>query len=264
MGFRMPFDSPMPGIMFHLDAFEKKIVDAYFENFDKAPKWLKQLDCDSVVDFPTKMTQEFPKYDITLVGMPDAVFGKTNGKLCLVDYKSATYKGDDDPFMPSYVTQLLGYTHLLESNGIGEVDSAALVYFENKLKEHETDPIALLSDDGFEVPFEVKIHEVKVDRPALFPLLKKIRGFADKYYPPTGLDKCKNCARLQALLDAEERMLNYQEEGRKRDDLYRKVTYPALMQDKQKARNAWNFDVDEEFICISPEAGNSLPASWDV
>src|SRR4051812_47267371 len=72
MSFRMPFDSPMPGIMFHLDTFEKKLVDAYFENFDKAPKWLKQLDCDSVVDFPTKMTQEFPKYNVTLVGMPDA------------------------------------------------------------------------------------------------------------------------------------------------------------------------------------------------
>ncbi len=108
MDFKLPFDRPMPGIMYNLDAFEKAIVDAHFGSKDRAPKWLEPLGCKAPVEFPAKMTQEFPDLDITLVGMPDAVFSKSNGNLVLVDYKTAGYKGDDDPFMPTYETQLLG------------------------------------------------------------------------------------------------------------------------------------------------------------
>ena len=266
MGFKMPFDSHMPGIMFHLDRFEKDYVEAHFKTFDKSPKWLNALDLYSVVDFPAKMTMEFPKYDITMVGMPDAVFMTGSRKLCLVDYKSARYKGKDDPFLPAYEAQLLGYAHLLEHHGIGEVGSAALIYFENSLNEYENKPLDLRTDTGFRVPFTVKIHEVKINRPDLWPLLKKVREFADKRHPPAGLDKCKDCARLQALLDAEERRLNALSDVRPTDENYhRKVLMPMLMGDKARARVAWS-DADDD-PASDRTAGayqDSMPASWDI
>ena len=266
MDFKMPFDSHMPGIMFNLDKFEKLIVEAHFKTFDKSPRWLQKLNLYSVVDFPSKLTMEFPKYDITLVGMPDAVFETSSRKLCLVDYKSAKYKGQDDPFMPAYEAQLMGYTHLLEDAGVGEVESAALIYFENNLSEYEDKPLDLLTDDGFDAPFTVKIHDVKINRPDLWPLLKKVRGFADKRHPPTGLDKCKDCARLQALFDSEELRLNATQNVRSTDENYfHKVMKPMLMGDKARARAAWS-NADDDFApdLIAGAYRDSLPASWDL
>jgi hypothetical protein len=223
----------MPGIMFNLDAFEKNYVEAYYSTWDKFPEWLDELALDSIVDFPEKMTMDFPKYDITMVGMPDAVFLTDKKKLCLVDYKSAKFKGDDDPFLPFYEIQLLGYTHLLEYHGIGEVESTALVYFENSLSDYADKPLELQTDTGFAVPFEVKIHEVKIHRPDLWPLLKKARKIADTKFPPQGLEKCRDCPRLQTILDAAQLRTNTLKDVNPIDENYvRKVVKPAIMKDE--------------------------------
>jgi hypothetical protein len=249
--------------MFHLDGFEKRIVEEHFAVEDGAPEWLRELDLDSPVEFPAKMTQEFPDYDLTMVGMPDAVFVKKNGDLCLVDYKTAICKGADDPFMPIYETQLMGYTHLLESNDIGTVDSAALVYFENKAKDLKSHPLQLLTDDGFFMPFGVQIHEVEIDRSALEPLLIQIRKVADVENPPTGLEKCKDCAKLQSLLDKEQKMRDYQEFCKRQRSHFRNYLYPKLSLDRQLARAAWKFDLDpddsEPFVL--PEQEEFKPAA---
>jgi hypothetical protein len=60
----------MPGIMYHMDMFEKKLIDAHFAVKDAAPKWLSSLGCQDSADFPAKMTQDFPEYGLTLVGNP--------------------------------------------------------------------------------------------------------------------------------------------------------------------------------------------------
>src|ERR1039458_5722423 len=113
MGFRPPFDMSMPGIMHNLDRFEKLLVQAQFKAKGVAPKWLSDLGCAEPVAFPAKMTMEFPDYGLTLAGMPDEVLSGPDDSLVLVDYKTAKCKGDDDPFMACYKTQLLGYTMAL-------------------------------------------------------------------------------------------------------------------------------------------------------
>ena len=125
MRFRLPFDRPMPGIMFHLDLFEKQLVEDHYAAFRKLPIWLKELECTKPVSFPRKMTMDFPKYELTLVGMPDVMLKKWNEKLLVADYKTARYKGKDDPFLPVYETQLIGYAVLLEHHHVGKVESAA-------------------------------------------------------------------------------------------------------------------------------------------
>ena len=107
----------MPGILFNMDRFEKILVPAHFAAKHSAPKWLTSLGCTGPVSFPRKMTEELPELGLTLVGMPDEVFSKKDGTLCLVDYKTAKFKGADDPFMPIYETQLWGYARLLEHEG---------------------------------------------------------------------------------------------------------------------------------------------------
>src|ERR1017187_6734475 len=95
LGFRHPWDMPMPGIMYNMDAFEKRIVDSHFQVKGAVPKWLGSLGCIEPISFPRKMTQEFPELGLTLVGMPDAVFKKEDNSLCLVDFKTAKFKGAD-------------------------------------------------------------------------------------------------------------------------------------------------------------------------
>src|ERR1035438_2841276 len=208
LGFRHPFDASMPGILFNMDKFEKILVQAHFAEEGSAPKWLKSLGCTGPVSFPRKMTEELPKLGLTLVGMPDEVFSKKDGTLCLVDYKTAKFKGADDPFMPIYETQLWGYARLLEHEGIGTVSSAALVYFANALHDFYENALDLLTTEGIRVPFEVKIHEVKLDLKALNPLLKTFRSYADMAAPPDGIDGCKVCKRLGFLFDLEYKRRN--------------------------------------------------------
>jgi hypothetical protein len=199
LGFRHPWDMPMPGIMHNMDRFEKLLVDEYFDVKRTAPKWLASLGCSHPVEFPAKMTQDYPEFGLTLVGMPDAVFSKADGTLCVVDYKTARNKGEDDPFLPAYEVQLAGYAQLLEYNQIGTVSSAALVYFENTLADYNDKPLDLLTNDGLRVFFKAKIHEVELDRGGLEPLLKAFREYADMPVPPEGGENCKTCQRLERL-----------------------------------------------------------------
>ncbi len=210
LGFRYPFDMPMPGIMHNLDKFEKLLVEAYFNKHGKAPKWLSQLGCTGPVDFPEKMTEDISNLGITLVGMPDGVFKKKDGSLCVVDYKTAKHKGEDDPFLPAYQTQLQGYARLLEHYEIGQVTSAALVYFQNDLSSYAAKPLDLLTDTGITVPFTVEIHNIELDPKAIDELLKKFRKFADLPAPPEGSEKCKTCQRLDRLFQVEHRLLSTQ------------------------------------------------------
>jgi hypothetical protein len=193
----------MPGIMFNMDKFEKILVEDHFAAKGSAPVWLEGLELAKPVDFPAKMTEDIPEYGLTLVGMPDAVFEMEDGNICVVDYKTARYKGDSDPFMGSYEAQLWGYARLLQHHDVGRVCKAALVYFENDLADFEDDPQDLFTDKGLFVPFSVKVHEVDIDLRALDKLMKDFRAYADMGSLPKSRDACKNCPRIKRMLDFE-------------------------------------------------------------
>jgi hypothetical protein len=201
LGFRPPFDMPMPGIMFNLDRFQKALVDAHFAQNGRLPKWLASLGCVEPVTFPAKLTQEMPNLGLTMVGMPDYVLRSKDGSLCVVDFKTAKFKGANDPFMPVYEAQLWGYSQLLEHNDIGEVRKAALVYFANDLADYADEPLALLTSDGIRVPFTVNIHQVKIDLDELGKLVKIFKSYVDLPELPDGIENCKTCTRLERLFE---------------------------------------------------------------
>lgn len=264
VGFKAPFAFPMPGIMHNLDRFEKKLVEAYFAKKGALPRWLSKLNCTETVDFPAKMTMEFPKHELTLVGMPDAVFRKKDGTLYLVDYKTARCKGDDDPFMPTYATQLLGYAELLENAGLGDVTSAALVYFENQVSAYSEDPLSLLSDEGFTVPMKATIHSVELDRKALKPLLKRFREYADLSAPPEGLSGCKDCEGIDQWFDTEMRRRNSAKTLRTADSSSRRVIIGHILRDHQERLVAGSGRWEEELRFRGTDCFDSTPADWDI
>lgn len=267
LGFRPPFDMPMPGLMHNLDRFEKLLVQAQFKAKGVAPKWLSSLGCSEPVEFPYKMTREFPKYGLTLVGMPDEVFCDSDGSLILVDYKSAKYKGDEDPFMSCYRTQLLGYTILLEHHRIGTVKKAALIYFENILADYKEKPLDLLTNDGMRVPFTVKIHEVEIDRKALDPMLKAFRAYADAATLPEGRKGCKTCERLKVLFDIERSFHSSEKiiDGLRNQDASTIYEHLALADAKRREARARESHGWEDYLTsgLSDEA-DSIPSAFDL
>jgi hypothetical protein len=101
--------------------------------------------------------------------------------------------------MPIYETQLWGYAQLAQHYRLGDVSSAALVYFGNTLKDFESEPLDLLTKKGLRVPFEVKIHQVDVDLDELVNLLNTFRKYIDMDNPPDGREGCKNCERVNRM-----------------------------------------------------------------
>jgi hypothetical protein len=169
---------------------------------------------------------------------------------------------EDDPFLPAYEIQLLGYTHLIEANQIGEVATAALVYFENSTKDKDLDPLDLLTNRGFDIPFRAMIHEVDIDRADLHPLIENFRGIADLRYPPQARKGCDNCARLQKLLDDEVKRRNGEDTARQTSRLAR-ATSRELEADRQAARAAWS-RCDAEDRTHSASVLDSVPGPMDL
>jgi hypothetical protein len=212
------------------------------------------------------MTEELPELGLTLVGMPDEVFSKKDGTLCLVDYKTAKFKGADDPFMPIYETQLWGYARLLEHEGVGTVSSAALVYFANTLHEYSENSLDLLTTEGIKVPFEVKIHEVKLDLEALNPLLKDFRKYADMPTPPEAVEGCKTCKRLNCLFDVDRMWRNCEKTAdslQNRDsallDFHMRSWWSGLRESRARESHGWEDTLADSIS----ENTDFVPAAWD-
>jgi hypothetical protein len=261
--FHAPFEMPMPGLMYHLDIFEKRFVDRYLAANGELPPGMEKLRCTEAVSVPRKLTAEFPEFNLTLVGMLDAVFRRRDDTLTVVDYKTATCRGEDDPFLPAYKVQLLGYAELLEQAELGPVTGAALVYFENRSKEYRDSPLDLATDDGFSLPFSITTVPVELDRKALKPLMKRFREIADLNLPPKGREGCKDCARLQYLLDDESNRRSVEDHQRNRDGLAR-VTSRRLQADRELALRGW--DGSDDSLSVPPDLHlvDSIPGSTDL
>lgn len=147
---------------------------------------------------------------------------------------------------------MLGYAELIEQAGLGDVESAALVYFQNGSKAYRDTPLDLATDAGFSVPFTIATEEIELDRKALKLLMKRFREIADMELPPKGLEGCKHCASIQHLLDAEVARRGQEEYARNRDGLAR-VTSRKLAADRELALRAWNESEDD--IIIAPDLG---------
>ena len=196
LGYNTPF-SIFPGVFSTIDSHCKRLCDFHLQAHNALPPWLEDR-------FPGYRPIKVPHYskltfqigDVESRGTPDYVLTK-DGKLVVLDNKTAHFKDADDPLAALYDVQLNACGLALEKNGHGKVESLHLVYY---------DPIRL--EEGCTLPFfgsnpalvfEVKMRDVEVDT----ALVERTAAAAAKVLAltsaPAGVDGCKNCKKLDVL-----------------------------------------------------------------
>lgn len=77
----------------------------------------------------------------------------------------------------------------------------ALIYTEPVTDEKTANTDDINSAEGFQMEFSAKILPVKVNTASIPPLLKKAKKILDLDSPPNGLTGCKDCERLEGIVE---------------------------------------------------------------
>lgn len=200
-----------PGIFSSIDSYTKSIVEGYVSREGRLPDWLKDIGevtkafrnakeamKSKKVSADTKFNTAYK--DILLTGVPDAIYQRPNGKIVIVDYKTARYTAGQDELLPIYEVQLNGYAYIAEKVGIKPVEGLYLIYFEPPEREsHELIAKRYTTTEGFEMPFKPIVHEIKKDINGIETLMDEAYGIYSLSNPPKGLNGCKDCENADKL-----------------------------------------------------------------
>ncbi len=191
-----------PGIFASIDAYTKNIIERYFQKNGRFPEWLS--DIGSAKKIVSVKPSEFKvKTDnITITGIPDLLFERSNGSFAIVDYKTAKYTGNQDQLMPVYQIQLNGYAYIAEAIELKPVKDLYLVYFEPPYKEtYEAITDGHTNGEGFEMPFKPVIHKIKIEPNRIGKLLEKAGEIYRSEKLPERRLGCKDCEKLNNLIN---------------------------------------------------------------
>jgi len=198
----LPYQMGFPGIFSSIDSYTKNIVERYVAKNGELPGWMEEIgDIKRII---TMKPPEFKveKENITLSGIPDLIFERHDGSFVIVDYKTARYTGNQDSFMPVYQIQLNGYAYISEAIGYKPVKDLYLIYFEPPYKEsYEAITDGHTNGEGFDMPFKPVIHKIRRNTKEIERLLEKASKTYELSRPPKGLDGCKDCGRLDDLIN---------------------------------------------------------------
>ena len=171
---------------------------------------------------------------VWLHGEPDVLGERSDGTLCILDHKTAFYKGDDDPFMPQYRFQCLGYCFVAEQLYDKKASGAALIYWQANKQSVVENAQKYWKDSQLIVPFSPKVHEFDVDLASLDPLIEEFMKIVKTSTPPAGKDKCTDCAALEQILQLSEELTMNDADLRRRYPFDRYVQ--DLLQYRQQLR----------------------------
>jgi hypothetical protein len=203
MKFHPPFNSFGAGIFNALESAERAVVLHFIEEEGKLPREFSPFcDCTAMIEYP-KHWSKFRythKSGVVLYGVPDEILLLKDGTLCVLDYKTAKAKGNDDPFHSQYEIQVVGYANIAE---IGL--NLGTVYW-----EVQTDAVLQAPEEHYDssktlyVPFKPAALEIEIDYSLLDPLVKEAKKVWATTVPPSGRDNCKDCQKLDALFALEQ------------------------------------------------------------
>jgi len=199
----LPFQI-FPGIFSSIDSYSKHVVHSWFDRHSASPPWLAEV--GEVIGYRepphhSKFRTVDATTNILLTGAPDAIFEFKDGSLLIADYKTARFTGTQDKLFPIYQTQLNAYAVISESSGFGRVSRLALVYTEPITDKDTAGSDSVHRSDGFNMGFSARVLPVDLDATTIPPLLKRTRQILDLPTPPDGRLGCKDCLKLQGLLD---------------------------------------------------------------
>jgi hypothetical protein len=204
MRFHGPFDHGGGALFTYMEQIERAQVDHHLETTGRLPKEFSPF-CD------IRARAEFPKHwskfryqhksGVILYGVPDDIFTLADGSsLVVIDYKTAINKGEDDPFLPIYNSQVVGYCDIAENGlDLGKVKKAGLIYWEVQRTGVIEDPSDHYERGKVWVPFVPKPLEFDIDYAFLDPMLKEAKKLWKSDSAPAGREGCKDCKKVDAL-----------------------------------------------------------------
>ncbi|HSF81769.1 MAG TPA: PD-(D/E)XK nuclease family protein [Anaerolineales bacterium] len=205
---KLPFQI-FPGIFSSIDAYTKRVVHGWFDQYAAAPPWLEALGPLTGYRQPphyTRFKVQEPETGLILRGTPDAVYIRPDGSHLIADYKTSRYTNHQDRLLPMYIAQLNAYAYLGERCGLAPVSALALIYTEPVTHEEAATDQQNYRQDGFSMGFSAHIVPVELNPDLVRTLLRQVRLILDLPEPPQGLEGCKDCsytANLVALLSEE-------------------------------------------------------------
>jgi hypothetical protein len=209
--FRPPFDQFAGGIFKALEKAQIAIVDNLLQKNGELPEPFDPF-CDVVgrVEFPRdwrKFHYHLPD-GTELYGEPDDIFNLVDGTIAVVDHKSAKPKGGEDPFLPCYETQVIGYGLIAEKGlKLGRVSKGGLFYWAAADDSVVNDPGKHFRGEQLWVPFTPTVIPVEIDYKKLAAPLKEARLLWNSSTPPDGTRGCPHCKRLEALFAIQEEIV---------------------------------------------------------
>lgn len=192
-----------PGIFSSLDAYNKRVVEGYFNREGKMPGWLARLgDVAANINPPhyTKFTVMDPETKVTLRGGADGIFRMRDSSYTIVDYKTARVTKEQHSMFSIYEAQLNGYAYIANRVNMGPVTQLALVYMEPQTEHDRASHPASVNERGFLMELSAQIVPVRLDPDGIIPpLLKRAQEVYEMERPPEGNRGCRDCAAVEAL-----------------------------------------------------------------
>lgn len=203
--FHAPFDHGGGALWTYMQQIQEAQVGHHIEKNGRLPKEFSPFcDINGRAEFP-KHWSKFRyqhKSGVILYGIPDEIFTLADGSLCVIDHKTAMNKGREDPFLPIYNSQVVGYSDIAENGlGLGEVTKAGLFYWEVHREDTISDPSGHYDKGNVWVSFFPKPLEFDVDYAFLDPLLKEAKKLWKSDSAPDGREGCKDCTRAEAFFE---------------------------------------------------------------
>ncbi len=199
----LPFQI-FPGIFSSIDSYSKRVIHKWFDRHGTSPNWLSDLGPLSGYREPphfSKFNKLYHETNILLTGTPDAIFVRPDKSFLIADYKTARYTGTQDALYPMYRTQLNAYAAISESCGFSPVTDLALIYTEPVTSDKAANVEEIHREGGFMMEFSARVHKVDLEPKLIHPLLERTREILELSSAPEGARACRECLRVNSLLD---------------------------------------------------------------
>ncbi|MEE8422351.1 MAG: PD-(D/E)XK nuclease family protein [Dehalococcoidia bacterium] len=201
MDQKRPFDS-FPGIFSSIDAYTKRVVHGWFDEFKSPPPWLHELgEISGYVEPPhwSKFSIVDEQHNIQFRGEADGILRRSDGSHVIIDYKTAKHSGNQDALYPAYEAQLNAYARIGNELEFDPVTDLALIYMEPVTGDAAASDGDNRRTDGFAMGFAADIVTVPVNPEILEPLLAKTREIFELNHAPDGRSGCTDCERVAQM-----------------------------------------------------------------
>jgi len=203
MRFRMPFDMFAGGIFKQAEQAEMAVFGHLLEREGGLPKEFGPFrDIDGRVDFPRdwRQFQYRPQSGLLLYGEPDEVCSLSSGGIAILDHKTAKPKNGEDPFLPCYQCQTIGYGLIAEQGlELGEVRKAGLIYWAAAHEDVVSEPEKFYRSSQMWLPFAPKPVAFDVDYEILNEPIKEALRLWKAKTPPEHAESCRDAPKIEAL-----------------------------------------------------------------